>query len=167
MGHDAAGLIVLYRRQFTRGRRGEIKLRLRTEERDLLQMLCAELRQRIEEDPGDGELRRLFPPAHQDDPEADADYRRMVGGQLVGGRNRALDTVERTIHRDSLSAEEGEAWLTVLNDLRLVLGTRLDVTEGMALDVDPGDPRAHELAVYAYLSWLQEQLVEAIAPGFH
>jgi hypothetical protein len=157
---------VLYRKQFTRGRHGEIKLRLRTEERDLLEMLCAELRQRIDEDPGDAELRRLFPPAHADDPEADADYRRMVGGQLVGDRTRALDTVEGTIAQSSLSPEEAESWLTVLNDLRLVLGTRLDVTEEMSFEIRSGDPRAPELAVYGYLSWLQEQLVEALALGF-
>jgi Domain of unknown function (DUF2017) len=166
VGDDAAGLSVLYRRQFTRGRHGEIKLRLRPEERDLLEMLCEELRQRIDEDPGDGELRRLFPPAHQDDPEADAEYRRMVGSQLVGGRNRALDTVERTLGQSSLSPEEAESWLTVLNDLRLVLGTRLDVTEDMSFDFDTRDPGAQELAVYGYLSWLQEQLVEAIGLGF-
>jgi hypothetical protein len=53
----------------------------------------------------------------------------------------------------------------VLNDLRLVLGTRLDVTEEMDFDLDPSDPSAAELAVYAYLSWLQEQLVEALAAG--
>jgi Domain of unknown function (DUF2017) len=166
VGHDAAGLIVLFRPQITRGRNGEIKLRLREDERDLLQMLCAELRQRIDEDPGDEELRRLFPPAHQDDPDADAEYRRMVGSQLVGGRSRALDTVERTLEHRSLSGEEAEAWLTVLNDLRLVLGTRLDVTEDIDFNLGRGDPRAPELAVYAYLSWLQEQLVEAIALGF-
>ena len=41
----------------------------------------------------------------------------------------------------------------------------LDVTEEMSFDLDPDDPRTPELAVYAYLSWLQEQLVEAIAAG--
>jgi hypothetical protein len=157
---------VLYRRQFTRGRHGEIKLRLRPEERNMLEMMCEELRQRIDGDPGDHELRRLFPPAHKDDPDADADYRRLVGGQLVGGRTRALDTVERTIEQSSLSLEEAESWLTVLNDLRLVLGTRLDVTEDMSFELDTRDPRSQELAVYGYLSWLQEQLVEAIALGF-
>ena len=35
----------------------------------------------------------------------------------------------------------------------------------MSFDLDPNDPAAAELAVYAYLSWLQEQLVAALTPG--
>jgi hypothetical protein len=156
---------VPFRPQIKRGRGGEIRLRLRDDERELLQTLCAELRERIEDDPADDDLRRLFPPAHADDAEADADYRRMVGNQLVNGRTQAIETVQRTAGSDTLSNAEAEAWLTVLNDLRLVLGTRLDVTEEMSFDLDPSDPRTPELALYAYLSWLQEQLVEAIALG--
>ena len=60
--------------------------------------------------------------------------------------------------------EEAQAWLTALNDLRLVLGTRLDVSdESLLEDLAEDDPRAPELALYAYLSWLQEQLVEALS----
>lgn len=128
-------------------------------------MLCEELRERVEDDAGHPDLRRLFPPAHADDPEADAAYKRLVGNQLATERERALQTVRATISGDTLTAEEAEAWLTVLNDLRLVLGTRLGVTEEMDFDLDRDDPGAAELAVYAYLSWLQEQLVEALALG--
>jgi hypothetical protein len=39
------------------------------------------------------------------------------------------------------------------------------VTEEMSFELDPRDPRAHELTVYAYLSWLQEQLVGALMAG--
>lgn len=155
---------MLYRPRITTGRGGELRLRLPNEERELLKLLCGELQERIDDDPSDPELRRLFPPAHED-PDADAEYRQMTGNQLVDGRARALSTVQRTLVRKTLSSEEAESWLTVLNDLRLVLGTRLDVTEEMDFDLDPGDPRSPELAVYAYLSWLQEQLVEAIAAG--
>ena len=53
-----------------------------------------------------------------------------------------------------------------LESLRLVLGTRLDVTEAMlAHDLDPADPRLPELELYGYLSWLQEQAVEALSAG--
>ena len=54
------------------------------------------------------------------------------------------------------------AWLRALNDLRLVLGTRLDVTEDEFADgFDPDAPHAYELAVYAFLTWLQEAAVQA------
>jgi hypothetical protein len=69
-----------------------------------------------------------------------------------------------TAGNERLSADEAEAWLRALNDLRLVLGTRLDVQENSLLDrIDSDDPDAAGLAVYAYLSWLQEQLVEALS----
>ena len=128
-------------------------------------MVCEELRERVDDEPDHPDLRRLFPPAHSDDADAEAGYRRLVGSQLAAGRERAVATVRATIDGDTLSADEAEAWLTVLNDLRLVLGTRLDVTEEMDFDLDPNDPGAAELALYAYLSWLQEQLVEALAAG--
>jgi uncharacterized protein DUF2017 len=157
--------MLLPRPRIKRGRRGELRLRLPPDERALLHLLCEELTERVDGEPGHPDLRRLFPPAHADDPDADAEYRHLVGRQLAAGRGGALKTVRATIERETLSPEEAEAWLTVLNDLRLVLGTRLDVTEQMDFDLDPGDPRAYELAVYAYLSWLQEQLVEALALG--
>jgi hypothetical protein len=150
------------RRRIQRRRGGGFRVNLPGEERELLGVLVAELQERVQDEREDPDLRRLFPPAHADDPDAEAEYRQLVGRQLDDGRARAAETVLATLGGRSLSAEEAEAWLTVLNDLRLVLGTRLDVTEEMSWNIDPDDPRAPELAVYAYLSWLQEQLVEAL-----
>ena len=125
-------------------------------------MLNAEL-WAVLEDPADPDLRRLFPPAHED-PEREAEYRELVGDQLADGRTRALETVKRTLDAEKLTPEEADAWLRVLNDLRLILGTRLDVTEETILgELDPNDPNAQQYAVYYYLSWLQEQLVAALA----
>jgi hypothetical protein len=48
-----------------------------------------------------------------------------------------------------------------LNDLRLVLGERLGVTEDVyERDVDP---RVPELAVYGWLTWLRGSIVEVLA----
>ena len=56
--------------------------------------------------------------------------------------------------------------LRALNDVRLVLGTRLDVQEDTLLDeLGPDESRAQGLAVYGYLTWIQEQLVAALSPG--
>jgi hypothetical protein len=155
---------VFRRSPVERTRSGDYRLRLSREERVLLRMLHAEL-ETLLEDPEDADLRRLFPPA-SDDPERDAEYRGLVRDQLVDGRARALETLERTLTADKLTPEEADAWLRVLNDLRLILGTRLDVTEEtMLAQLDPNDPNAHQYAVYGYLSWLQEQLVAALAAG--
>jgi hypothetical protein len=153
---------VARRPSIERTRRGNYRLRLSDAERALLRMLHAELGTLLE-DPDDPDLQRLFPPA-SDDPERDAEYQGLVRGQLVDGRTRALETLERTLDADTLTAEEADAWLRVLNDLRLILGTRLDVTEETMLeDLDSNDPNAQQLAVYGYLSWLQEQLVAALS----
>jgi Domain of unknown function (DUF2017) len=125
-------------------------------------MLHAELGALLEE-PDDPDLRRLFPPAH-DDAEQQEEYHDLVHGQLLDGRKNALRTFERTLDAQTLTAQDADSWLRVLNDMRLILGTRLDVTEEtMLADLDPNDPDAQQYAVYGYLSWLQEQLVAALS----
>ena len=79
------------------------------------------------------------------------------------GRGGALATLAGTAGQAVLSVEEAYAWLRALNDARLVLGTQLDIAEDFDWDAVESHPQAPELAVYAYLSWIQEQLVAAIA----
>ena len=142
---------------------GEVALRLPPEEQTLLLGLANELRSGLETSRDDPSLRRLFPPAY-DDEQDERDYRELAAESLLDGRRRSLDVLVETIGRDQLSATEADAWLRALNDLRLALGTRLDVQEDSLVDgLDPDNPAASGLAVYAYLSWLQEQLVEALS----
>jgi hypothetical protein len=148
---------------FERGDGGAVELRLSRDERSLLAGLVEELRALLDGAPGDPSLRRLFPPAYDEEDDERA-YRELMGGELLDGRRAALELVAETVDRDRLSAEEAETWLRALNDLRLVLGTRLDVQEDtFAEELHSDDPRAPALAVYAYLSWIQEQLVEALS----
>jgi hypothetical protein len=63
-----------------------------------------------------------------------------------------------------LDRDEVDAWLGCLNDLRLVLGTRLEVTEETELDAAADDPRLQALHVYGFLGWLQESLLGAVDP---
>jgi len=123
--------------------------------------LASELRSLLDGTTSDPSLRRLFPPGYEDERDERA-YRDLTGGELLDGRREALELLAASAQKDRLSAEEADAWLRALNDLRLVLGTRLDVEEGALLD----DPRTPELAIYGYLSWLQEQLVAALSSGF-
>jgi Domain of unknown function (DUF2017) len=145
-----------------RTREGDFRLRLPPAERKLLRRLPAELRKLLAANPADPDLRRLFPPAYEDDAD-EAEYRHLMRADLVEGRRQALRVLQETIDNDRLSLDEAEAWLTALNDLRLVLGTRLNVSEDTLLHgLDPSEPRARELALYAYLSGLQEELVAAL-----
>jgi Domain of unknown function (DUF2017) len=130
----------------------------------VLRTLPAALERLLDEEPNDPDLRRLFPPAYADDPEADAEFRRLMAGELLDGRLAALRAFAGTLDAHVLSEEDLEAWLRALNDLRLFLGTRLGVEEEDLLEpLDPRRPDAEERALYAYLSWLQEHVVAALA----
>jgi hypothetical protein len=124
----------LPRPRIQRTRSGEIRLRLPQRERDILRELPGQLRRLLEDD--DPALERLFPPAYPDDEKDNDEYDRLDESQLT-------------------------AWIGALNDLRLVLGTRLDVNEGTyTMPLDPRHPQAQELALFGYLTWLQEQAVQ-------
>jgi Domain of unknown function (DUF2017) len=153
---------MLVPRAIERSREGDFRLRLSDAERDLLRRLSAELLDLLADEPDDPTLRRLRPSAYENDPEAEGEYRRLMQAELEEGRREALRIFSETADRERLTTEELDAWLRALTDLRLALGTRLEVTEETyAQDIDPRDPAAYELSVFAYLSWLLEQAVEA------
>ena len=148
-------------RRIGRDGSGGYRLRLPAEERDVLRGLPAQLRELLQT--SDPSLERLFPPAY-DDTEADDEYGELVRGDLLEGKLAALEVVEQTVDADRLTEEQLEAWLGALESLRLVLGTKLDVSEATyEQEVDPRDPSAPVLALYGYLSWLQEQAVDALS----
>jgi hypothetical protein len=118
--------------------------------------------------------RRLFPPAYlePEDAERDAEYRRLMHDELVQAKLANVELVAGTLAKGSPSArrwtvdlteEEATAWLGVLNDLRLALGVRLEITEDFDGQVDDTDPRAPAMHLLAYLGWLEEHLLEALA----
>jgi hypothetical protein len=149
-----------------RTRQGDYRLRLSDAERELLRRLPNELLGLLDSDPDDPALRRLRPAAYEDDAEAQREYSRLMDAELQAGRREALRVLAETAARDRLTAEELDAWLRALTDLRLALGTRLEVTEDTyASEIDPRDPDAYELSVFSYLSWIQEQAVEAALEG--
>ncbi len=113
----------------------------------------------ISDDPA---LARLFPHAYLDDAEAAADFRRYTEPELRGVKVKATQTVLESMaleaEKITLSNVEQLAWLQVLNDLRLVLGVRLNITDGER--EDPDEPL---FQVYDWLTWLQGTLIDSIA----
>ena len=147
-----------------RTRRGDFELRLPPAERDVLRSLPSQLRALLRSD--DPALERLFPPAYADDARMEEEYRGLVREDLLAARERSLDVMASTIDANRLDEEQVLAWLGAINDLRLVLGTRLEVTEELyETGLPDDDPRAVPFAIYAYLGWLQEQVVGALASG--
>jgi Domain of unknown function (DUF2017) len=119
--------------------------------------------------PDDPVLARLLPDAYRDDPAAAGEFRRYTESGLRSGKVAAartvLDTLSESGGRVRLSADDAQAWLRALNDVRLALGVRLEVTEDwpeMLERARKGDPRAAGLWIYDWLTVLQETLVEAL-----
>jgi len=149
-----------------RTRDGGFQLRLSANERDVLRQLPQQLRTLIEsEDPAtDPAVARLYPPAYQDDPIRNLEYERLAGDDLTSQRLAAIDRMASTLDAERLTEDDVLAWLGVLNDLRLVLGTRLEVTEETAEDdFQAGDPRAEAFALYAYLTYVVDGIVRALS----
>ena len=142
-----------------------MRLRLQPQEAALLRVLLDELEERLDE-PDDPALRRLFPPAHADR-ESEEQYRSLVGDQLLSGRTKALATVRETLGSDRLDLAQADAWLRARNDLpaRARHAPGRERGDRLRGSFDLQDPRGRDLAVYGYLSWLQEQLVEALQPA--
>jgi len=78
-------------------------------------------------------------------------------------RRVGIGAVERTAHATRLDEDELGSWLGAIESLRLVLGTQLDVTEESYGPLDRADPDAPRLALYHWLSWLQEEVVQALS----
>ncbi len=117
-------------------------------------------------DTDDPALTRLFPPAYQDDPVRDEEYSRLVHDDLLAGKLSSVGIMEATIDADRVDEEQLTAWLGAINDLRLIMGSRLGVTEEMyERDLARDDPRTPQFALFTYLGWLEEQVVQALASG--
>jgi hypothetical protein len=146
------------------------------------------------EPPEDPALARLFPDAYgepgaRQDEESrrlSSEFRRFTEGELRARKRedllamvRALDAVAPSAGGGedeegagaavlTLKPEDARQWLGALNDLRLAIATRLDITEddnGDRLfslpDTDPNKPM---VMAYFWLGGLQESLVETMLP---
>jgi hypothetical protein len=126
------------------------------------------------EGPDDPVLSRLLPDYHKLDPDnptkEDLDsagaLRSIHEPELVEAKVGVAQVVMETLPRDGgnvrLTVEQADAWLAALNDVRLALGTALDVTEDMPDELPEDDPRSPHLGVYHWLTYVQESLVEAL-----
>jgi hypothetical protein len=125
-------------------------------------------------DRGDPVVERLFPDVYPTDPVGSADLRQYIEGDLKTSKlDQAwvvLNALPRGGGKVRLDEVQAEAWLRALTDARLALGLRLDVRDDTDLQeeldeavlADPTSPRVEHLSVYAFLTLLQESLVEAL-----
>jgi len=129
--------------------------------------------------PQDPALARLFPDAYSEGPEADeysAEFRRFTENDLRARKREDCLALIRSLDRApvgrqgdvqlKLDADGCRSWLGALNDLRLTLGSRLEVSddedsEGL-YQLPDDDPRKPQTMAYLWLGWLEESLLEVL-----
>jgi hypothetical protein len=109
----------------------------------------------------DAVVARLLPNAYPDDPDAAAEFAgatrsRVAAAKAEGARRlvRDLEAAPGGVLR--LDEQEAITWLKALGDLRLSLAERIGVAEVQRSVHTP------QGMVYAWLTWLQGSLVEAV-----
>lgn len=149
---------------------GGISVRLPLPERDLLRSLPDQLRPLVSgEEQAPNVAAALFSRGYEDD-ELEEEYRSLAGDDIVAQRLAALEafaatldggTQERGAWRIELDAEQASAWLSAVNDGRLVLGALLGITEESQWEDGPDEDNPASI-VLNYLGWLQTELVDAL-----
>jgi hypothetical protein len=120
--------------------------------------------------PDDPVLARLLPDGYRDDPDAAGEFRKYTEPGLRSAKQQAalqmLDSLPGAGGKIQLNPEQAQSWLKALNDVRLALGVRLDVTEDFEQQwgkLKRDDPQWAAYEVYAWLGAVQESLVQALA----
>jgi hypothetical protein len=113
---------------------------------------------------------RLLPDAYQDDPEKAGEFRKYTESSLREAKKYFAQTLLETLPPEGgkvrLTGDQARDWLRALNDIRLMFGVRLEVTEEFEEQLaalDPKDPRLAAFEVYGWLGAVQESLVHALA----
>lgn len=141
---------------------------LPAEDRRVLGSLATQMREFLADgDCGDPARDRLFPIAYPTDDDRQTEYRLLVHGELEESHLGALAVLEESSGAGTLDEDQLMAWMRSINQVRLVLGSRLDISEdGAERPASFDDPAAASFGVYDYLTWLQDEIVEALASEF-
>ena len=148
-----------------RRRKDRFVVGLGARERELLTELCRQTKELLAaEDPSsDPSVARLFPAAYKDDPLQSLEFETNLGDAPKNGKLAAIETVERTLDAPELSEEELLQWMGAVNDFRLLLGTKIDITEeATERDYPEDDPNHDAFQVYVYLTWLEDRMLRAL-----
>ena len=144
------------------------RVALSDDEAELLQRLLTELSDLLDQ-PDHPLTGRLFPVVHPDDPDAEAEYQRLMRPELVESKRAAIGAVRATLDGDGRMDDGGlVAFMQAVNSVRLVLGVMLGITDDDQPDGDDDpddtdDESSYEQQLYVYLSWLLEWSVRAMS----
>lgn len=150
------------RRHFKATADGTIDVRLSAQERETLRGLASELATMLD-NPTEPSLRRLFPPSYTENPVHEAAYQMMMGDDLRRRHLEAAQLLGDSADLEQLDPEHATAWLQAINAVRLVLGTRLEVTDDGPIRIQRDDPDLPLWALYEFLAMLLDELVRALS----
>ncbi|MEY3290101.1 MAG: hypothetical protein RLY19_192 [Actinomycetota bacterium] len=141
---------------------GSFSISLTADERETLLGFVDQLATILLSGPDDARLRRLYPTAYHNDPEHDAEYQGYMRDELSQSRMASIAVVQEVLASEiPITESQLHAFMTVLNNLRLVLGTLLDVGEDDD-EPDEDNPAFGQWQLYSYLGWLLEWTVSAL-----
>ena len=141
---------------------GTFTINLQDHERETMLDLVAQLETVLSSGPDDEHLRRLYPTAYNENPEHDAEYQGFMRDELTQSRAASIATVREMLSSDSpVTENQLGAFMMVLNNLRLILGTLLDVNEDDD-EPDETDPLYGQWQLYGYLGWLLEWVISSL-----
>ena len=83
--------------------------------------------------------------------------------ELIDSRRATLATLRVAMGQRELTEDQLSALMRSINDLRLVVGTRLDVSEDDHPRVHPGDPTFPDWLAYDRLTHLLAQIIRALS----
>ncbi|SMY12485.1 DUF2017 domain-containing protein [Brevibacterium jeotgali] len=125
--------------------------------------------------PGDPALLRLLPDVDSTDPDRSAEFRRLTERDL---RESKLHSIRIALHSlgqhpgpVALDADAARAWMRALTDVRLVLASRLDITQDEDVErlmdeaTDVGETGEAVLSLYELTTWLHEHITQFMLEG--
>lgn len=136
------------------------KVNLPTSTRQLTDNLLEQLSTMLVD--GGPALRRLFPQPYGDDEERNAGYAVLAGSELVDRRLEAIGAMRSSISDEIVTAEQLDSWMRTINDLRLVMGTLLDIDDETDMPTD--DDHEDLFLAYEHLGYVLESIVSALMP---
>lgn len=125
--------------------------------------------------PTDPALLRLLPDVDSADPERSVEYRRLTERDL---RESKLHSIRIALHSlgqhpspIALDADAARAWMRAMTDVRLVLASRLDITDDedaerlLGGDTELGETGEAVLSLYELTTWLHEHITQFMLDG--
>ena len=144
---------------------GTFSINLQEHERETLLRFVEELESLLAQGKDNKNLARLFPVAYNNNPDFNDEYQKYMTEELAQSRAASIQMVREVLtSNEPMTEQQAMAFASVLNNLRLVLGAILDVSESHDFDeIDEDDPLFDHWQLYGYLGWLLEWTVSAIS----